>query len=75
MGGFHLRELGSRTMGRGVRRDPFLGRIGGVPMGVGEVQGQDHPVWSWEGPSRLETWVKHWCRPVITPGEHGRHQP
>lgn len=41
-------------------------------MGVGEVQGQDHPVWSWEGPSRLETWVKHWRRPVITPEEQGR---
>lgn len=43
-------------------------------MGVGEVQGRDHPVWSWEGPSRLETWANHWCRPVITPGEHGRYR-
>lgn len=25
--------------------------------GGGEVLGQDHPVWSWEGPSGLETWV------------------
>ena len=43
-------------------------------MGLGVVQSLDHPVWSQERPRRLETWVKQWCRPVITPEEQGRHQ-